>query len=91
MSWGAIVSGNDGAFACRNAPYRCYSIVVMNNQIRNDYINALAYGQQNQDDLSQLYGLMFDGAIVSLVEVLRVIGLSLTTKKVTPLNSKVLI
>ncbi len=47
-----------------------YPIVVINNQIRNDYINTLAYGQQNQDDLSQLFALVFDAAIASLVEVL---------------------
>jgi Fic family protein len=47
-----------------------YPIVVINNQIRNDYINALAYGQQNQDDLSQIYALVFDATITSLVEVL---------------------
>jgi Fic family protein len=50
-----------------------YPIVVINNQIRNDYINALAYGQQNQDDLSQLYDLVFDAANSSLVEVLRML------------------
>jgi Fic family protein len=50
-----------------------YPIVVIDNQIRNDYINALAYGQQNQDDLSQLYVLIFDATISSLVEVLRLL------------------
>lgn len=50
-----------------------YPIVVINNQVRNNYINALAYGQQNQDDLSQLYDLVFDAAIASLVEVLRLL------------------
>lgn len=50
-----------------------YPIVVINNQIRNDYINALVYGQQNQDDLSQLYDLVFDATIASLVEVLRLL------------------
>ncbi|NJL89043.1 MAG: Fic family protein [Coleofasciculaceae cyanobacterium SM2_1_6] len=50
-----------------------YPIVVIRNQIRNDYINALAYGQQNQDDLSQLYDLVFDATITSLVEVLRLL------------------
>ncbi len=50
-----------------------YPIVVINNQIRNDYINALAYRQQNQDNLSQLYGLIFDAAIASLMEVLRLL------------------
>ncbi len=47
-----------------------YPIVVIDNQIRNDYINALAYGQQNQDNLSQLFELVCDAAIRSLVEVL---------------------
>lgn len=50
-----------------------YSIVVINNQIRNDYINALAYGQQNQDDLGQLFDLVCDAAINSLVETLRLL------------------
>jgi Fic family protein len=50
-----------------------YPIVVIDNQIRNDYINALAYGQQNQDDLSQLLGLIFDATISSLVEFLRLL------------------
>lgn len=50
-----------------------YPIVVINNQIRNDYINALAYGQENENDLSQLYDLVFDAAIASLVEVLRLL------------------
>jgi Fic family protein len=50
-----------------------YPIVVINNQIRNDYINALAHGQENEDDLSQLYDLVFDAAIASLVEVLRLL------------------
>ncbi|MEG4032459.1 Fic family protein [Microcoleus sp. S36b_A4] len=50
-----------------------YPIVVINNQVRNNYINALAYGQQNQDDLSQLYDLVFEAAIASLVEVLRLL------------------
>jgi Fic family protein len=50
-----------------------YPIVVINNQIRNDYINALAYGQQNQDDLSQLFALVFDATIASLVETLNLL------------------
>ncbi|MCT7975781.1 Fic family protein [Laspinema olomoucense] len=47
-----------------------YPIVVIDNQIRNDYINALAYGQQNQDDLIQLFDLVCGATIRSLVEVL---------------------
>jgi Fic family protein len=50
-----------------------YPIVVINNQIRNDYINALAYVQQNQDDLGQLFALVFDATITSLVEILRLL------------------
>ncbi len=50
-----------------------YPIVVINNQVRNDYINALAHAQQHQDDLSQLYNLIFDATIASLVEVLRLV------------------
>ncbi|TAD78258.1 MAG: Fic family protein [Oscillatoriales cyanobacterium] len=47
-----------------------YPIVVIHNRIRNDYINALAYGQQHQDDWSRLLDLIFDEAIASLVELL---------------------
>ncbi|WP_313934731.1 MULTISPECIES: Fic family protein [Anabaena] len=50
-----------------------YPIVVINNQVRNDYINALAYGQQNQDDLSGLFDLVCDAVISSLVETLRLL------------------
>ncbi len=50
-----------------------YPIVVINNQIRNDYINALAYGQQNQDDLSRFFDLVCDATIASLVETLRLV------------------
>lgn len=51
-----------------------YPIVVINNQVRNDYINALAYAQQNQDDLSRLFELVYDAAIASLVEVLGILA-----------------
>lgn len=50
-----------------------YPIVVIDNQIRNDYINALAYGQENQDDLGQFCDLVCDATISSLVEVLRLL------------------
>ncbi|MDJ0800979.1 MAG: Fic family protein [Calothrix sp. MO_167.B12] len=50
-----------------------YPIVVIDNQIRNDYINALAYGQQNQDDLEQLFDLVCDAFMTSLLEVLRLL------------------
>jgi len=50
-----------------------YPIVVIDNQIRNDYINALVYGQQNQDDLSELLDLVCDATIGSLLETLGVV------------------
>jgi Fic family protein len=50
-----------------------YPIAVINNQIRNDYINALAYAQQNQDDLDQLFDLVGDAVINSLVETLKLL------------------
>jgi len=50
-----------------------YPIVVINNQIRNDYIDALSYGQRNQDDLNQLFDLVCDATISSLVESLRLL------------------
>jgi Fic family protein len=50
-----------------------YPIVTIDNQIRNEYINALAHGQQNQDDLEPLLDLVCDGAIASLVETLRLV------------------
>ena len=34
MSWGSIVSGSDGAFACRNAPYRCFGITDLGSESR---------------------------------------------------------
>lgn len=52
---------------------RGYPIVVIDNQIRNDYINALAYGQQNQDDLGKLLTLIFDATISSLIETLKLL------------------
>lgn len=48
-----------------------YPIVIINNQIRNDYINALAYAQQNLDDLSPLLDLIYDATIVSLMDTLQ--------------------
>ena len=48
-------------------------LTVINNQIRNDYIHALSYGQRNQDDLNQLFDLVCDATISSLVETLRLL------------------
>ncbi len=59
----------------------CYPIVVIDNQIRNNYINALAYGQQNQDDLSQLFDLVCDATIGSLVETLRLVVTAINSEK----------
>ncbi len=47
--------------------------MVINNQIRNNYINALAYGQQNKDDLGELFDLVCDAVMTSLVEILRLL------------------
>jgi Fic family protein len=58
-----------------------YPIVVIDNQIRNDYINALAYGQQNQDDLEQFLDLVCDGAIASLVETLGLVATAASSRE----------
>ena len=50
-----------------------YPIVIISNQIRNDYINAIAYGQNNQDDITQLLELIIDGTKASLIETLRLL------------------
>lgn len=50
-----------------------YPIVVIDNQVRNDYINALAYAQQSQDDLDPFLDLVCNAAIASLVETLRLV------------------
>jgi Fic family protein len=51
-----------------------YPIVVIDNQRRRDYINALVYGQQNQDEMSQLFELVFSALITSLVDILRLVA-----------------
>ncbi len=48
-----------------------YPIVIISNQIRNDYINAIAYGQNNRDDISPFLTLILDATKNSLVETLR--------------------
>jgi Fic family protein len=58
-----------------------YPIVVIDNQIRNDYINALAYGQQNQDYLEQFLDLVCDAAIASLVETLRLVATAASSRE----------
>jgi len=51
-----------------------YPIIVIDNQIRQAYINALVYGQQHGDDLSPFMDLVCDGAIAALVETLSVLA-----------------
>jgi Fic family protein len=51
-----------------------YPIVVIDNQVRHAYIEALAYGQQNADDIEPLLGLVEDAVLRSLVEVLQLVA-----------------
>jgi Fic family protein len=53
-----------------------YPIVIISNSVRNDYINAVAYGQQNQDDINQLLTLILDATKSSLIETLRLLATS---------------
>ena len=50
-----------------------YPIVIISNQQRNDYINAIAYGQQNSDDVIQLIDLVALATKNSLIETLRLV------------------
>ena len=50
-----------------------YPIVIISNQQRNDYINAIAYGQNNSDDVNRLINLVNDAAKSSLIETLRLV------------------
>ncbi len=50
-----------------------YPIVVISNQQRNDYINALAYGQNNNDDVDRLMDLVISATKISLIETLRLV------------------
>ncbi|MDJ0597174.1 MAG: Fic family protein [Pleurocapsa sp. MO_226.B13] len=50
-----------------------YPIVIISNQQRNDYINAIAYGQKNSDDVSQLIDLVASATKNSLIETLRLV------------------
>jgi Fic family protein len=51
-----------------------YPIVIISNRIRNDYINAIAYGQSNQDDIGRFLTLVLDATKSSLIETLRLIS-----------------
>jgi Fic family protein len=51
-----------------------YPIVVIDHKIRNEYINALVYGQQNQADLAPLLDLVCEATIDSLIETLRLLA-----------------
>jgi Fic family protein len=50
-----------------------YPIVIISNQERNDYINAIGYGQSNQDDTSRLLDLVLNATKTSLIETLRLV------------------
>ena len=50
-----------------------YPIVIISNQQRNDYINAIAYGQQNSDNVIQLIDLVASATKSSLIETLRLV------------------
>ena len=51
-----------------------YPIAIIANAQRNDYINAVAFGQQNHDDISQLLTLVLDATKRSLIETIRLIA-----------------
>lgn len=51
-----------------------YPIAIISNAKRNDYINAIVYGQQDRDDLSQLIDLVLEAAKSSLIETLRIVA-----------------
>ncbi|MGL5833190.1 MAG: Fic family protein [Waterburya sp.] len=51
-----------------------YPIVIISNQERNDYINAIAYGQCNQNDTSMLLDLVLNATKSSLIETLRLVA-----------------
>ena len=50
-----------------------YPIVIISNQQQNNYINAIAYGQNNNDDVSQLVDLVLAATKSSLIETLRLV------------------
>ena len=51
-----------------------YPIVIISNQQRNDYINAIAYGQSNLDNIDLLIDLVVKATKISLIETLRLIA-----------------
>jgi Fic family protein len=51
-----------------------YSIVIISNQVRNDYINAIMRGQSKEKDISLLLSLIIDASKSSLVEILRILA-----------------
>ena len=51
-----------------------YPIVIISNQQRNDYIDAVVYGQSDRDDASLLLDLVLDATKSSLIETLRLIA-----------------
>ena len=50
-----------------------YPIVIISNERRNDYINAIAYGQSNNDEINSLIDLVLSATRSSLIETLSLI------------------
>ncbi|MGB7520868.1 MAG: Fic family protein [Spirulinaceae cyanobacterium] len=51
-----------------------YPVVVISNQIRHEYINAVAHGQQNKQDIKLLLNIILDATYKSLVETLTIVA-----------------
>ena len=51
-----------------------YPIVIISNPIRKQYIDALAFGQNHENDLTQLLDIIIDSAQTSLIEVLEILA-----------------
>lgn len=51
-----------------------YPIVVISNQVRKAYIDALADAQQQDSDISQLLNLILDSAQSSLIDTLQILA-----------------
>ncbi|MGA0200889.1 MAG: Fic family protein, partial [Prochlorotrichaceae cyanobacterium] len=57
-----------------------FPIVVIDNRVRNAYIDALAHGQQHGDDLGLLLGIVENAVLESLVEVLRLVATAASSR-----------
>lgn len=51
-----------------------YPIVVISNQVRKAYIDAIADAQQQDSDISQLLNLILDSAQSSLIDTLQILA-----------------